>query len=628
MCIVLLSISLTVGFFAGTSIATYRVLVRDYLYHELYFLFAYTFADLIITSIAAALSVVCITALIVALSHGIVRLITAPVLRQSGAKLLSVVSLGFVVVLWGIIRIHQNWGYFAPGKYHIKIFTYDAAIVLCVLFLGWVVMRISLEKLLIRVEKLFIVFAACVVVIGGGLKGALFIYAYYCLPESPNIVLISIDALRADHVGCYGYKRNTTPHIDAFARQSVLFKSAFVHRGWTLPSHMSMLTGLYGMTHGVGADVTGGLPSRILTVAEFLKNAGYATFGFESCGLWMSSYYGFGRGFDVYGQVQYYHSDTPARNAEFQNRFIQKKLKNKKFKKNFIFIHYFDVHSDTEYLPYDAPPPYSSLFVNGPFDLFAGAKTNYRASQYLASLSREKVMPEPQQLEYIIGLYDNGIAYMDKCISDLFNMLRQEGLYDSALIIITADHGEAFGEHGYFVHGNPYLYDEEMHVPLIVKLPDSMHEGGVVESLVEMIDITPTILDYTGIQGCAMDGTSLRGFIENSSDPKQYIYGLTSKKSLYIRSREWKLMSDNGLDHNHYRLYDIRNDPGERHNVVLQHPDIEEDLDLRLRARMQESRKLRARLLRSDAEGGKAARATFNLDEDQKERLRSLGYVL
>ena len=236
-------------------------------------------------------------------------------------------------------------------------------------------------------------------------------------------------------------------------------------------------------------------------------------------------------------------------------------------------------------------------------------------------------MPDTEKLEHIIGLYDNGIAYMDKYIGDLFAILKEEGLYDNSIIIITADHGEAFGEHGYFSHDN-YCHDEEIHVPLIMQLPVALHAEGatVFEGLVEITDLVPTILDYLSIPSSPMDGISLRTAINGSMNPEKYIYGLTSRTVWFIRSKKWKLVGEDGLDRGLYRLHDLEIDPGEHYNVVNDHPEIEDYLEEKLRQRILESLELRMRLTGTK----ETVRGTdkIQLDEAQKEHLRSLGYVL
>ncbi|MBW1853154.1 MAG: sulfatase [Deltaproteobacteria bacterium] len=340
--------------------------------------------------------------------------------------------------------------------------------------------------------------------------------------KDPNIILISIDDLRADHLGCYGYSRDTSPNTDSFARKNILFTKCYVPQAWTLTSHISMLTSLYPITHGV--DMSHILDSAIVTLAEILKNEDYITMGFASGGVWTDAKYGFGRGFKIY------YSGKSEESAEDKSALIRKHLETHKGEKLFLFIHYFDVHSGFSKLPYDAPPPFNNLFSHKYHGDFQGGVGTTFASEYLKYVNMHNLTLEKKDLDYIISLYDNGIAYMDKCIGDLFDMLKKMDLFDNSLIIITADHGEEFQEHGYMLHSNPYYYEEIMHVPLVVKLPQagdtfkSSKKGKVINSLVESIDIMPTILDLLGIKGPKMQGKGLIGLIKGDEKGKEYIF--------------------------------------------------------------------------------------------------------
>lgn len=438
--------------------------------------------------------------------------------------------------------------------------------------------------------------------------------------KGPHVVVVSIDDLRADHLGCYGYSRNTSPRIDAFAQRSVIFRRCYVPQPWTLPSHMSMLTSLYPITHGV--DMTHSLNPAILTLAEVLKNGGYQTAGFVSGGPWTSPEYGFGQGFT------YYSAGPPERNAEWQNRLIKQYLKKNKEKKVFLFIHYFDVHSDSGKLPYHAPAPYDNLFSADYRGAFEGGDGGVFGSEYLAKANREQIKFNAEELSYITALYDNGIAYMDKCLGDLFDMLKEMDRFDNSLIIITADHGEEFQEHGYLLHENPYYFEEIVRVPLIVKLPkgdmEAVCRGKAVDGLVESIDIMPTILDFLDMEGARMEGKSLIGMMSGRESGKEYVFGFGSTGSLFVRSERWKLLNDRGLAEGRFKLFDLHDDPGEQNNRAGSGLSIEEELKKRLQERIHLSQRLRNELVPPT---GDAREKTLSLTEEEKEKLRALGYL-
>ena len=445
--------------------------------------------------------------------------------------------------------------------------------------------------------------------------------------KGPNIILVSIDDLRADHLGCYGYSRNTSPNIDSFAKRNIVFKHCYVHEPWTLPSHISMLTSLYPITHGV--DQRHRLNQDILTLAEVLDNEGYMTMGFVSAGPWMHAKYGFGQGFKIY------RSGKLEETAADRNAFIGDYLKKYKEEKLFLFIHYFDVHSDANKLPYNAPPPYENLFSDGYDGNVQDGSGNFSASEYLSYVNEHQIRLKENDLNYIISLYDNGIAYMDKCMEDLFDMLKEMDLFDDSLIIITADHGEEFQEHGYMLHSNPYYYEEIMHVPLLVKLPKAdNHLNGrkrekVVDGLVESIDIMPTILDLIGTQGPKIQGKSLMGLIDGNEKGKEYVFGFGSTGSVFMRSERWKMLNDSGLKEGRFKLFDLHSDPMEKTNLIGKGLKVEKILKGKLKERMELSQKLRKELLneKSVLPDIKDSNKDVSLTEEEKEKLKALGYL-
>lgn len=446
--------------------------------------------------------------------------------------------------------------------------------------------------------------------------------------QKPNIILISIDALRADHLGCYGYKKNTSPNIDQFAHQSILFEKAFAHDPWTLTSHMSLLTSLYTTTHGVFN--WNRLHPAITTLGRYLKNEGYATLGFTNS-FWMNPEAGFKEGFDVYINGKEGHSQPHLpTDAGYQIKLIESYLNNYKAKNLFLFIHYYDVHSKFSNLPYDAPPPFNAMFSKGPCsDVHIGAD-GLVASDYLMQLNKTKKGLGSDELQCIIALYDNSIAYMDNYIGTLFTILNKFNLYDNSLIIITADHGEEFQEHGYMLHQNPYYYEELIHVPLIVKLPNAgpVTTGIRIGSLVELIDIMPTILKYIGVSPFNVQGSSFLPPPPGIENGKQIVYGFSSQNSLFIRSHKWKLLSDAGLDENRFKLFDLENDPLEKNNLTAERTEIKNELVRMIKAKIHESQKLRETILNSkNLNYPLKTNGTFHLTDEEKARLKSLGYL-
>jgi arylsulfatase A-like enzyme len=336
------------------------------------------------------------------------------------------------------------------------------------------------------------------------------------LPEaaagSPNILVIVVDALRADHVSSYGYARPTTPNIDRLAQQGLLFENAFSTSSWTQPSHASMLTGRYTYEHG--ADLYNPLDVRYPTIAEVLRARGYRTGGFSAnirvfcrrLGLGrgfhhFEDYYRsvgnmvvntfYGRAFEVYvlHQGLGFQDEMGRRWADDINRSVLRWIVRDSEKPFFVFINYYDVHD-----PYTPPQPYRSKFAQsenpgGRIDSYWGVDNIY-------------VPMTSEELQGEVDAYDGGIAYVDEQIDQLLSELGSRGLAENLLVVVTSDHGEAFGEHGLLQHTNS-LYREVIHVPLIFWWHGHLPEGERVAEPVSIAALPTTLLDLIGQQGQA-----------------------------------------------------------------------------------------------------------------------------
>jgi arylsulfatase A-like enzyme len=239
---------------------------------------------------------------------------------------------------------------------------------------------------------------------------------------------------------------------------------------------------------------------------------------------------------------------------------------------------------------------------------------------------------------------------MDKCIGDFFKILKEMNLYDNSLIIITADHGEEFQEHGYMLHENPYYFEEQVHVPLILKMPKKSSAlktfNRRIKGLVEVIDIMPSILDYLNIPYIKLQGKSFQNLLNSDANGKDYVFGFgykqlstrpekiattKQKKWLMVRSKRWKLISDDGLKEERFKLFDLENDPEERENLAIKRPDIKNRLLKKIKEKIEESKKLRTELLGSafslfnKSQKDTPRKALFT--EEETEQLKALGYV-
>ncbi len=448
----------------------------------------------------------------------------------------------------------------------------------------------------------------------------------------PHIVFISIDDLRPDHLGCYGYQRNTSPSLDAFAYSNILFENCFAHQPWTLPSHLSMLTSLYSITHGMHR--LGRMDPAITTLPEILRNAGYVTLGFASC-LWLSPSFGFDEGFTEYMMKTNYSPDNPARNAEYQNKEIIKYLRRHKKDKIFLFIHYFDVHSDMNKLPYEAPPPFDKAFSAYYQGDFKGGDGSLFASEYLASINRQKTKIDSRTIKYIMSLYDNGIAYTDSCIGSLIEELKKLDIYNDALIIITSDHGEEFQEHGYLLHSNPNYHDEVVHVPLLVKLP-SKSPGAAkslrIKGLVGLVDIMPSILDFIDIKKPKyLQGKSFMNDIHIKDTGKPYVFGFGSDSEkyirFYIRSDKWKLLGGHNPAVSDLRLYNIIDDPDEQNDLSQTLLQTRDFLVEKTTEKISACCSIRKRLTGKNCEEFSSDNDKNILSKSERSKLKALGYL-
>lgn len=448
-------------------------------------------------------------------------------------------------------------------------------------------------------------------------------------PKRPDIVLITVESLRTDHMGFLGERRPTTPHMDELAEQSTVYTDAQATTSWTLTSHASIFTGLYPTAHQTtGAEDR--LDDSYTTLAEELSAAGYQTAGVVS-GPYLRRPYNLDQGFEYYDQSPSsvdslaHHSRafsdvTSPRMLASLERFLEKDRDPKR--PLFLFAYFWDPHWD--YIP---PEPYKSMFVE-PGDEpvpMAQYKTNPNIN----------VKTSPAQIRYVVSQYDGEIRWTDEYIGRFLDDLKQRGLWDDTLVILTADHGEEFFDHGFKGHKNN-LYEETVHVPLLVKYPGRGPRGRDGRP-VSLVDLFPTVLDASGIaHPDGLDGVSLLRPVPADrprfsellvswffpSEPKT----MESVKvgSEYLVAVQWYGVRRDGFQlvsvpsSGIRQLFDLTTDPRERHNVAAAHPDLLEDL-----TRLQEDWLGRLRDTAALYHRGGPA----NLEEKEIERLRSLGYV-
>lgn len=403
--------------------------------------------------------------------------------------------------------------------------------------------------------------------------------------KKPNLVVFGIDSLRRDHMSAYGYHRLTTPHLDRFAKQGVLFEQHFSPSIPTTPAYASMLTGMdtFG-TDVVALRHAGPLGPHVKTLPEVLGELGYNTTCIGFTGNPSS------RGFQKYIDYESWLPDAgTGRSPKAQNlndvaipELEKLAGEDEPF---FLFLRHMDPHS-----PYLPPIPYERMFYGAdekdPANPSMEPVYNFKPfGDFLKSWIPEGVTDQ----EYVTAQYDGAVAYMDACIQTLFSKIESLGLEDDTLVVVTADHGETLYEHECFFdhHG---LYDCTLVVPLIIKFPGRLPAGQRISDVSLIQDIMPTVLELLGIeQEIAFDGRSLVPVINGENTEKIsefYITECTWMRKHGWRTPEWKLIRALEPDF-HFKpeleLYNLIRDPGENVNVAEQEPEVAAFLEKRMR---------------------------------------------
>jgi arylsulfatase A-like enzyme len=436
-----------------------------------------------------------------------------------------------------------------------------------------------------------------------------------------NVVLISLDSLRADHVGAYGYQRDTSPVFDRVAREGVLFRNAIATSSWTLPTHLTMFTGLSQVAHGVFVD-TVVLPRTIPTLGEIFREAGYQTAGFVS-GPYVGPHYGYDRGMDTYVDF----SAKWGKSAEARSAILSPEInKNalawldgmKTDQPFFQVLHYFDIHYD--FVP---PPPFDAMFDPD----YTGTMDGKRF------IERDDVHPgmDKRDLDHILALYDGEIRFTDMHVGKILDRLREKNLLDSTVLMILSDHGDEFFEHGNKGHHRT-VYDEVLRIPFVIRLPNAENAGRVIEDQVSTLDVFPTLLDGAGITPPSdAEGESLIGWIGGAKSTRDAVYAdFYDKRGFNVQVArrtpvEKTIQHFNRINHpkrGPIEYYDLSSDAAESDNRSEQHPgEVASALE-----RMSQWLEDRWRFHRR-AELGAGGADSIEIDEETKKRLESLGYV-
>ncbi|MHC4561743.1 MAG: sulfatase-like hydrolase/transferase [Planctomycetota bacterium] len=395
--------------------------------------------------------------------------------------------------------------------------------------------------------------------------------------KTTHVILISIDTLRADHLGCYGYPKDITPNIDGLAAEGVRFANVVSPVPLTLPSHSSILTGATPVRHGVHKNESNRLADSNVTLAEILQAEGYATGAIVSSFI-LDSQFGLRQGFDSYND----EFPISTREAKFSERkagattrlAVEWLEQHAKDEKAFLFLHYYDPHVE-----YEPPQPFASQWRGDP--------------------------------------YAGEVAYVDHCVGQVLRKLKEFGLYERSIVILTSDHGEMLGDHGELTHGY-FIYESAIKVPLIVKLPGHSRSRDVAR-IAGLVDIVPTICGAVGIAPPPhVDGKDLRddllGRAAGQSERRLYCESTVAQNYganplLGMVGQQWKYIETTRPE-----FYDLDADPKEATNLYARHPHrVREMSDV-----------LKSVIV---AQGAAAPQSKVALSAEARARLESLGYI-
>ena len=444
-----------------------------------------------------------------------------------------------------------------------------------------------------------------------------------------NVLLITIDALRADHLGAYGYPRATSPNIDRLAREGVLFRRAVAQWPLTSPSFASMMSSSYGHTNGVMRTTAQRMPDRSVMLAELLKAGGYSTWAAVG-NVNLARIFNFDQGFDTY--LELWREGDRERTERVTRRGIDLLGKASESRPFFLWLHYFDPHAR-----YRPPEPFDEMFVDDPyFDASWRVPLFPEKRRDLGGISANVNLGDEDRVAYYVAQYDAEIRYVDEQVGIVLKALEERGLAGKTLVVLTSDHGESLGDHGYFFEHGRFPYDDCVHVPLILSGPGTGKPGETVRSPVGLIDLAPTLLDLAGLpSNPEAEGKSLRRLLEGDrASGSRWAFaftesGFTQDYQRSITSERYKLVyvPDAGdrrvLKGRELELYDLEEDPGETKNLVDERPEV--------------ARRLKERLWRWMADGGSRSQSgsgsraktpeAVRIDRPAEEQLRSLGYL-
>jgi len=487
--------------------------------------------------------------------------------------------------------------------------------------------------------------------------------------DLPNIILISLDTLRADHLHCYGYEKEISPAIDAMAAGGVLFEKAYAQSAWTLPSHVSMFTSLYPSSHGVTTRKRK-IPENMNLLSEILKTRDYRTASFNGS-LFVSAKFGFDKGFDLYEEIPIRKGDV----ATICNRMLSWIEENHQ-DPFFIFFHTYEIHR-----PFSPPDPYKEAYVpSEPFARQTASRivlkvleeepltleevgflkalrfcrenetvfnwikasedhgdtlsdreikmklvdilaTEYEMEDDVLADWRENKTGSPVYT-YLLENYDAEIIFTDHQISRLMDLLRRLELQEKTLIVLTSDHGEEFSEHGGLGHGKT-CYNEVIQVPLIFYFPGCLPAGTRIRTNAALIDLPPTILEVAGIDiPEAYQGISLLPLIEKPREIQRLIFSENMQEGatywpVVVIDGDWKFHYDQ-KNNRPGELYHLGLDPGEVDNLAGTNHTVRDRLEVEVTAHLKKAQSTGIALTEQSGEIQRQLKALGYAEEEEE----------
>lgn len=429
------------------------------------------------------------------------------------------------------------------------------------------------------------------------------------LAGKPDFMIFMVDALRADHVGAYGYGRDTTPTLDSLAAAGVLFENATSNANMTRLTVPSIFTLLYPSTLGMASTLTSMAP-RTVTIAELMKNAGYQTLAYIPNPS-MKKRLNFDQGFDVYDdKIFYVRNFRSWESMSVINERVLGWLRGNRGRRFFIYIHSCDAHA-----PYSPPPPYDTMFHDPAREETARNARPITDAEYARMHGYQRLDGDGGDLNYYVGLYDGEVRYTDDKLSELLAEMRALGVADNTVFFFSADHGEGFLEHGEWDHGH-HAYDEVIRVPLIMTAPEARFRGATIAPPVHTFDMSATVLDLADVSGVPeFQAKSMMPLLRGDTASAWEYSFIESDDVRALRNARWKFIQDreSGAE----MLFDLVADSSESVNLAASDTLVAGDL----------RRKMAALVKANEMLGQLGFMETSDLDAETVEQLKALGYI-